>query len=106
MHAEPYNSQTGRVLLSIRELVLKGEFKPGKRVSELGLPSRVGASRTQLRRALDRLAQRRQGARAEALVREHTQLARRNLETALHDEAIRDCVPGGKLILIEARGAA
>lgn len=247
IHAEPYNSQTGRVLLSVRELLLKGEFKPGERVSELQLAARVGASRTPIRQALDRLAhegllgktrsgrylvreftiddvwdgidlrgvlegtaarlaaerlssrgetaalrglqsrmeeirhptresfaayialneafhaalvdlakspllrrsiehvktlpfaspsalvfartrlpgaaeiliigheqhhaiieavERRQGTRAEALAREHAQLARRNLETALHDEAIRDCVPGGKLIRMQARGAA
>jgi GntR family transcriptional regulator of vanillate catabolism len=45
--------------------------------------------------------ERRQGTRAEALAREHAQLSRRNLESALADENIRDCVPGGKLILIE-----
>jgi GntR family transcriptional regulator, vanillate catabolism transcriptional regulator len=245
-HADQFKSQTGRVLLSIRELLLRGEFKPGERVSELKLAARVGASRTPIRQALDRLAhegllgethsgrflvreftmddvwdsidlrgvlegtaarlaaerlsapreletlralqsrmdtirhptpesfaryidlneafhaalvdlarspllrrsiehvktlpfaspsalvfartklpaaadiliigreqhhaiidavERRQGARAEALAREHALLSRRNLETALHDEAIRDCVPGGKLILMQARSA-
>jgi GntR family transcriptional regulator, vanillate catabolism transcriptional regulator len=246
-HADQVNSQTGRVLLSVRELLLKGDFKPGARVSELKLAARVGASRTPIRHALDRLAhegllgekssgryfvreftlddvwdgidlrgvlegtaarlaaerllapseletlralqsrmdeirhptresfatyidlneafhaalvdlakspllrrsiehvktlpfaspsalvfartklpgaaeiliigreqhhaiieavERRHGTRAEALAREHAQLSRRNLETALQDEAIRDCVPGGKLILMPARGAA
>jgi len=237
------NSRTGRVLLSLRELLLKGEFKPGERISELQLAGLVGASRTPIRQALDRLAheglveetptgrfivreftiadvwdgievrgvlegtaarlaaerlsrpselepirtlqsrmdeirhptrdsfgayidlnesfhsalmdlaksallrrsiehvktlpfaspsalvfartklpgatemliigreqhhaileavERRQGTRAEALAREHAQLSRRNLETALADEAIRDIVPGGKLILPHA----
>ena len=235
-------SQTGRALLTLRELLLRGEFRPGERLSELQLVARVGVSRTPIRQALDRLAheglveesasgrfvvreftmadvwdgielrgvlegtaarlaaerlssrteldvirafqarmdeirhptadsfalymdlneafhsavvdlakspllrrsiehvkalpfaspsalvfartklpgaaemvvigreqhhaileavERRQGTRAEALAREHAQLSRRNLESALADENIRDCVPGGKLILIE-----
>lgn len=235
-----FSSQTGRVLLSLRELLFKGEFKPGERVSELQLAALVSASRTPIRQALDRLAheglleetpsgrflvreftiadvwdgieirgvlegtaarlaaerlsgpleletiralqsrmdqirhptrdsfgqyidlnemfhsalidlakspllrrsiehvntlpfaspsalvfartklpnaaemlvigreqhhaiieavERRQGTRAEALAREHAQLSRRNLETALTEAAIRDIVPGGKLIL-------
>ena len=53
---EQVNSQTGRVLLSVRELLLRGDFKPGERVSELQLSARVGASRTPIRQALDRLA--------------------------------------------------
>ena len=238
-----FNSRTGKVLLSLRELLLKGKFKPGERVSELQLAALAGASRTPIRQALDRLAheglveethtgrflvreftiadvwdgievrgvlegtaarlaaerlsgpselepiralqlrmdeirhptrdsfgayidlnesfhsalidlaksallrrsiehvktlpfaspsalvfartklpnaaemlvigreqhhaileavERRQGTRAEALAREHAQLSRRNLETALADQAIRDIVPGGKLILPDA----
>ena len=41
----------------------------------------------------------RQGTRAEALAREHAQLSRRNLETSLSDEDIRNYVPGSSLIL-------
>jgi len=234
-------SQTGRALLQLRELLLTGEFGPGKRISELQLVAKVGVSRTPIRQALDRLAheglleetpsgrflvreftiadvwdgielrgvlegtaarlaaerlsdpasmeairtlqtrmdeirhptvdsftqytelnegfhsalidlakspllrrsiehvktlpfaspsalvfartklpgaaemivvgrdqhhaileaiERRQGTRAEALAREHAQLSRRNLESALSDEVIRNCVPGGKLILV------
>jgi GntR family transcriptional regulator, vanillate catabolism transcriptional regulator len=42
----------------------------------------------------------RQGARAEALAREHAQLSRRNLEFSLTDEHIRDYVPGSPLIQV------
>jgi GntR family transcriptional regulator of vanillate catabolism len=40
----------------VRELLLRGEFAPGDRVSELPLVARLGVSRTPIRLALDRLA--------------------------------------------------
>jgi GntR family transcriptional regulator of vanillate catabolism len=46
---------------------------------------------------LDAIEQR-QGARAEALAREHARLARRNLETVLSERSMLDCVPGASLI--------
>jgi GntR family transcriptional regulator, vanillate catabolism transcriptional regulator len=49
-------SQTGRTLLTLRELVLRGEFSPGERLLELALVTRLGVSRTPIRLALDRLA--------------------------------------------------
>jgi GntR family transcriptional regulator, vanillate catabolism transcriptional regulator len=49
-------SQTGRVLLTLRELLLTGQFSPGEHLSELQLVSRLGASRTPVRQALSRLA--------------------------------------------------
>jgi GntR family transcriptional regulator of vanillate catabolism len=49
-------SQTGRALLALRELLLKGEFRPGERISELAMVARLGVSRTPIRLALDRLA--------------------------------------------------
>src|SRR5215475_6828143 len=49
-------SQTGRTLLTLRELLLKGEFRPGERLSELALVARLGVSRTPIRLALDRLS--------------------------------------------------
>jgi GntR family transcriptional regulator of vanillate catabolism len=49
-------SQTGRTLLTLRELLLKGEFRPGERLSELALVERLGVSRTPIRLAFDRLA--------------------------------------------------
>lgn len=49
-------SQTGRALLTLRELLLRGEFSPGGHLSELQLVSRLGASRTPVRMALSRLA--------------------------------------------------
>ncbi|SRR6266540_1293732 len=45
-------SQTVRALLSLRELLLSGEFPPGTRMSELPLVERLGVSRTPLRLAL------------------------------------------------------
>ena len=50
------DSQTGRTVLNLREMLLRGEFQPGERLSELPLVARLGVSRTPLRLALDRLA--------------------------------------------------
>lgn len=49
-------SQTGRALLALRELLLKGEYRPGERLSELALVERLGVSRTPIRLAFDRLS--------------------------------------------------
>lgn len=48
-------SQTVRVQLLLRELILGGELKPGARIAELALVERLGASRTPIRMALVRL---------------------------------------------------
>ena len=48
-------SQTTRALLSLRDLLLSGEFPPGTRMSELPLVERLGVSRTPLRLALANL---------------------------------------------------
>lgn len=45
-------SQTTRALLSLRDLLLSGEFPSGTRMSELPLVERLGVSRTPLRLAL------------------------------------------------------
>jgi GntR family transcriptional regulator, vanillate catabolism transcriptional regulator len=45
-------SQTVRAQLSLRELLLSGEFPPGTRMAELPLVERLGVSRTPLRLAL------------------------------------------------------
>src|SRR5436309_2702257 len=37
-------------------MLLRGDFQPGERISELPLVARLGASRTPIRLALDRLA--------------------------------------------------
>jgi GntR family transcriptional regulator of vanillate catabolism len=50
------DSQIVRAVLRLRELILKGEFAPGGRVSEAPLSGRLGVSRTPLRLALERLA--------------------------------------------------
>lgn len=49
-------SQTGRTLLNLREMILRGDFPPGERISELPMVARLGVSRTPIRLALDRLA--------------------------------------------------
>ena len=49
-------SQTGRTLLNLREMLLRGDFQAGERISELPLVARLGVSRTPIRLALDRLA--------------------------------------------------
>jgi len=49
-------SQIERAVLRLRELILKGEFEAGERVSEAPLTSRLGVSRTPIRLALERLA--------------------------------------------------
>lgn len=48
-------SQTLRALLQMRELLVRGEFKPRERIREIPLAARLGVSRTPLRLALDRL---------------------------------------------------
>jgi len=49
-------TQTDRVLLTLRGMVLTGEFKPGERLTELDLVAKLDASRTPVRHALSRLA--------------------------------------------------
>lgn len=49
-------SQTARAFIGVRELLLRGEFERGDRISELPLVARLGVSRTPIRLALERLA--------------------------------------------------
>jgi GntR family transcriptional regulator, vanillate catabolism transcriptional regulator len=49
-------SQAARALFGVREMVLRGEFARGERISELPLVARLGMSRTPIRLALERLA--------------------------------------------------
>src|SRR4051812_43969167 len=49
-------SQTARAFIGVRELLLRGEFGRGERISELPLVARLGMSRTPIRLALERLA--------------------------------------------------
>lgn len=50
-------SQTDRAVLGIRDLVLRGDFAAGDRLTELALVEILGVSRTPIRAALQRLAQ-------------------------------------------------
>ncbi len=50
-------SQRGRALISLREMLLRGEFPPGQRIFEVPLAERLRASRTPIRLALERLEQ-------------------------------------------------
>src|SRR5689334_2529577 len=49
-------TQTERAVLTLREMLLRGDFKPGERLAELSLVPLLKASRTPVRLALDRLA--------------------------------------------------
>ena len=49
-------TQTERVVLTLREMLIRGDFKPGERLTELSLVPMLKASRTPVRLALDRLA--------------------------------------------------
>jgi GntR family transcriptional regulator of vanillate catabolism len=49
-------SQTERAVLALREMLLRGDFPAGQRLTELALAARLGASRTPVRHALNRLA--------------------------------------------------
>src|SRR6187401_3414296 len=48
--------QTARAFFGLREILLRGEFTRGERISELPLVARLGTSRTPIRLALERLA--------------------------------------------------
>ena len=50
-------SQTLSALLQMRELLLRGEFRPGERLREIPLAARLKVSRTPLRLVFDRLEQ-------------------------------------------------
>jgi len=49
-------SQTDRVAATLRQKVLRGEFRPGQRLAELTVAPLLNASRTPVRLALERLA--------------------------------------------------
>lgn len=49
-------SQAGRAFIGLRQLLLRGEFERGERLSEIPLADRLGMSRTPIRLALERLA--------------------------------------------------
>lgn len=49
------DSQQSRVLVQLRDMILKGEFRPGERLAEIPLAERLGASRTPVRLALGSL---------------------------------------------------
>lgn len=52
---KPMDSQLSRVLLQLRDMILKGEFGPGERLAEIPLSERLSASRTPVRLALGSL---------------------------------------------------
>src|SRR5437762_660020 len=49
-------SHNARTLLRLREMLFRGDFQRGERLSELPLVARLGVSRTPIRLALERLA--------------------------------------------------
>lgn len=54
--ASDASSQTERAVLALREMLVRGDFAAGQRLTELALAARLGASRTPVRHALNRLA--------------------------------------------------
>src|ERR1700688_4087771 len=50
------SSQTARATLLLREMVIDGHFRPGERIKEIPLVSKLGVSRIPLRLALERLS--------------------------------------------------
>ena len=50
-------SQQARVLVKLRDLILKGEFAPGERLAEIPIAEKLGASRTPVRLAFSSLEQ-------------------------------------------------
>jgi hypothetical protein len=89
-------SQSGRSVSLLRQMLLRGEFRAGERISELPLVEQHRAIIEALRSG--------EGALAESLAREHARLARRNLEIALGDMNILSRVPGASLIRRTATG--
>lgn len=55
-HRPRTETQVDRLVLSLREKLLHGDFRPGQRLTELGMVPLLGASRTPVRLALERLA--------------------------------------------------
>ena len=49
------DSQVSRATLGLREMLLRGEFRPGQRIAEIPLSAKLGVSRTPLRLAFERL---------------------------------------------------
>ena len=49
-------TQIDRLVFELGHRILHGEFAPGQRLTELGMVSVLGASRTPIRLALERLA--------------------------------------------------
>ena len=52
----PVSTQTAKTVLNLRQMLFRGEFRPGEKLTELPLVARLGVSRTPVRLALDRLA--------------------------------------------------
>ncbi len=56
--APPADSgRPNRLVSALREMLLRGDFKPGQRLTELGVAAILKASRTPVREALEKLAQ-------------------------------------------------
>lgn len=55
--AKPYQdtSQVARATLGLREMLLRGVFRPGERIAEIPLSAKLGVSRTPLRLAFEKL---------------------------------------------------
>jgi len=56
MSAAKSSSQTARATLALREMLVKGQFRPGERIREVPLAAQLKVSRIPLHLALERLA--------------------------------------------------
>ncbi len=57
LNSDATSNQTTRTLLELRDQILNGDLAPNERLSELGVATRLGVSRTPVRAALQRLAE-------------------------------------------------
>src|SRR6516165_6855591 len=55
-NGSPSSSQTARATLALREMLVKGQFRPGERIREVPLAAQLQVSRIPLHLALERLA--------------------------------------------------
>jgi GntR family transcriptional regulator of vanillate catabolism len=68
-----------------------------------GTQARSGAIAVEHHRAILEAIENREGSRAESLAREHSRMARRNLDWALRDKELLNRVPGASLIALADR---
>jgi GntR family transcriptional regulator of vanillate catabolism len=106
-HRELWRLAKSGVLLRAVESAAALPFAaPGALVfgdAEAAETGRIGMIAVEHHRAIVEAIQNREGARAEALAREHSRVSRQNLQRALKDKDLLSRLPGGSLIKTGAR---